>query len=221
MPLDAVLKIKLAHAHARDAVYSQLDISQLSDELRAMDKDLIVLESQVNTRSQYLKRPDLGRILHEDSIEKIKRLKNRSAGISIVIADGLSAKAVNKHAIPVLEQLLPSLQKSGYQILPIALATQARVALGDHIGSLLAAELVIVFIGERPGLTSPESMSAYITYKPSQGLTDESRNCISNIRPEGLLYNAAADKIFYLVHQSLRLKLSGTMLKDEQHLLPQ
>ncbi len=220
MPLDAVLQIKLAHAHARDAVYSQLETTELLNELQPLTEVIVVIESRITSRSQYLKRPDLGRILSNESIEKISQLNNENKGISIVLADGLSAKAINKHALPVLQHLLPLLYKSGYEILPVCLATQARVALGDHIGSLLKADLTLMLIGERPGLTSPESMSAYITYQPMQGRTDESRNCISNIRPEGLHYNLAADKIFYFVQQSLRLQLSGTMLKDDQYVLP-
>ena len=220
MPLDAVLQIKLAHAHARDAVYSQLATADLMNGLQSLTDEILVVESTIISRSQYLKRPDLGRVLNEESIEKIAQLNNEHKGISIVIADGLSAKAINKHALPVLQHLLPLLCKSGYRILPVCLATQARVALGDHIGSILKADLTLILIGERPGLTSPESMSAYITYKPMQGRTDECRNCISNIRPEGLQYNLAAEKIFYLIQQSLRLQLSGTLLKDEQHFLP-
>ncbi|MES2646253.1 MAG: ethanolamine ammonia-lyase subunit EutC [Bacteroidota bacterium] len=216
MPLEAVLQIKLAHAHARDAVYSELNLQILNDLLALKKRGVLVLESSINTRTQYLKRPDLGRILSESSIKKIEQLTFVDPGICIVVADGLSAKAINKHALPVLDLLIPLLENHHYKILPLCLATQARVALGDHIGSLVQAEIIIMLIGERPGLTSPESMSVYITYKPMLGTTDESRNCISNIRPEGLPYNIAADKIFYLVQQSLRLKLSGTMLKDEQ-----
>jgi ethanolamine ammonia-lyase small subunit len=220
MPLDAVLQLKLAHAHARDAVYSQLATADLINELQSLTGEIMVVESMISSRSQYLKRPDLGRILNDKSIEKIAALNIEHKGISIVIADGLSAKAINKHALPVLKHLVPLLYKSGHKILPVCLATQARVALGDHVGSILKADLTLMLIGERPGLTSPESMSAYITYQPMQGRTDECRNCISNIRPEGLQYDQAAEKIIYLVQQSLRLQLSGTMLKDDQHVLP-
>ncbi len=216
MPLEAVLQIKLAHAHARDAVYSELNLQELTGQLSCKKHGVLVLESKINSRTQYLKRPDLGRILSDPSVDKIKQLNYVFPGICIVVADGLSAKAINKHALPVLDLLIPLLENYKYKILPLCLATQARVALGDHIGSLLQADLIIMFIGERPGLTSPESMSVYITYKPTPGITDESRNCISNIRPEGLHYKLASDKIFYLVQQSLRLKLSGTLLKDEQ-----
>jgi ethanolamine ammonia-lyase small subunit len=219
MPLEAVLQIKLAHAHARDAVYSQLALTDVLSEMQLLHEQIIVVQSNIKSRSQYLKRPDQGRVLDEDSVTILNAVATHDAGISIIVADGLSAKAINKHALPVLKLLLPLFQKAGYSIAPFCIATQARVALGDHIGSLLKAKLTIMLIGERPGLSSPESMSAYITYSPVPGITDESRNCISNIRPEGLNYTLAAEKIFYLVHQSLRLKLSGTGLKDDQYLL--
>jgi ethanolamine ammonia-lyase small subunit len=220
MPLHAVLQLKLAHAHARDAVYSQLEMPALLNEIQLVCEDVVAVQSNVTSRSQYLKRPDCGRMLNEDSIKLLNGLPNDDAGISITLADGLSAKAINKHAIPVLKLLIPLLKKSGYNITPLCIATQARVALGDHIGSLLKAKLALMLIGERPGLTSPESMGAYITYEPTTGLTDERRNCISNIRPEGFGYQLATEKIFYLIQQSLRLKLSGTALKDDQYLLP-
>ena len=220
MPLHAILQMKLAHAHAKDAVYSQLATTKLMEHMRVLFDDVILVESKINNRSQYLKRPDLGRILNDAAIEQLQMVVSNIAGISIVIADGLSANAINNHALPVLKYLVPLLKKTGCNILPLCIATQARVALGDHIGSLLKANLTLMLIGERPGLTSPESMSVYITYKPELGLSDERRNCISNIRPEGLRYEQAVEKIFYLIQQSLLLKLSGTKLKDNQHLLP-
>jgi ethanolamine ammonia-lyase small subunit len=136
-----------------------------------------------------------------------------------VLADGLSATAINSHAIPVLKILLPLFESARLSVAPVCMVQEGRVAIGDECGHLLKAKLVIVLIGERPGLSSPDSLGAYLTYRPALGLTDESRNCISNIRPEGLNYPAAAEKIFFLCNESLRLQLSGVGLKDNGGLL--
>jgi ethanolamine ammonia-lyase small subunit len=140
--------------------------------------------------------------------------------VAIILADGLSAEAVNDHAIPLLQSLLPPLKQSGFSLAPVTVAEQARVALGDEIGQYLNAKLTILLIGERPGLSSPNSLGAYFTYAPKPGTTDEARNCLSNIRPEGLSYAFAADKSFYLVREAFRRKLTGVALKDEMDLLP-
>jgi ethanolamine ammonia-lyase small subunit len=141
------------------------------------------------------------------------------AAIAIVLADGLSATAVNHHAVPLLSQLIPLLQNINLRLLPVSLVQQGRVAIGDEIGRLQQATLVVVLIGERPGLSSPDSLGIYITYQPRVGLTDEARNCISNVRPEGLSYQAAADKLYWLIRESLRLRVSGVELKDQEGLL--
>src|SRR5207344_3422688 len=132
-----ILQMKLAHAHAKDAVYSQLATAQLTEHMQVLFDDVILVESKITSRSQYLKRPDLGRILNDAAIEQLQMVVGNTAGISIVIADGLSANAINNHALPVLTHLVPLLKKTGCNILPLCIATQARVALGDHIGSLL------------------------------------------------------------------------------------
>jgi ethanolamine ammonia-lyase small subunit len=137
----------------------------------------------------------------------------------VILADGLSATAINEHALPLLRLLLPQLREAGFGLGPLVLAEQARVALGDEIGQLLRARLVLVLIGERPGLTSPHSLGAYFTHGPRPGLTDEARNCVSNIRPGGLAYPAAAAKLFFLLQESLRRQLSGVALKDQSDLL--
>ena len=136
----------------------------------------------------------------------------------VVLADGLSATAANQHALPLLRRLVPALQQAGFRLGPLVLAEQARVALGDEVGHLLRARLVLVLIGERPGLSAPDSLGAYFTYGPRPGLTDEARNCVSNIRPAGLGYEAAADKLLYLLRAALRRQLSGVGLKDESGL---
>lgn len=214
IPLKEVLQFKLAFAHAKDAVYSQLDWPKLSQILEELPLPYLKLHSRATSRSVYLQRPDWGRNLNEASVASLKEIPGTETDIAIVLADGLSATAINQHALPLLQRLLPRLQKANYRVAPIAVVEQGRVAIGDEIGHLLGSKLVIVLIGERPGLSAPYSMGAYLTYAPQTGLTDERRNCISNIRPEGLAYELACQKLFYLIQTSLRLQLSGVELKD-------
>jgi ethanolamine ammonia-lyase small subunit len=220
IPLKQALAFKLAHAHARDAVYSELDIDKLADELKQFELPVLQLHSQAAYREQYLQRPDLGRLLDDRSVEELANCAN-DPDIVIVIADGLSAAAVNSNAIGLLRILAPELQAAGLKIGPICLVKQGRVAVADNIGSAVNATLSLILIGERPGLSSADSMGAYLTYHPMPGLTDESRNCISNIRPHGLNFKAASKKIFYLIQESFRRKLSGVELKDNAALLPE
>ncbi|MEX6691291.1 ethanolamine ammonia-lyase subunit EutC [Danxiaibacter flavus] len=218
VPLNESLQFKLAHAEARDAVYSVLDTEGLQDGLQHLKISSYQLHTRARDRMIYLQRPDLGRMLDDASAHALE-IDAGDYDIAIIIADGLSATAVNMHAIPLLQLLVPRLIKENISLAPVVLLQQGRVAAGDEIGSLLRAKLSLMLIGERPGLTSPDSMGAYLTYAPQKGFTDERRNCISNIRPEGLQYNAACDKIFYLIKESLRLKLSGIELKDNTMLL--
>lgn len=215
-PLNEVLNFKMCHAHARDAVYSILEVNELEEALQQFQSSVVTVASQAGDRSVYLQRPDYGRKLDKISLDNLKNESSYSVDVSITVADGLSATAINKHAVPVLKKLIPRLKQSVLTIAPIVIARQARVAIADEIGSLLNAKLSLILIGERPGLSSPDSMGAYITYNPSPGTTDESRNCVSNIRPEGLNYDLAAEKIVKLIKASLQLKLSGIMLKDEE-----
>jgi len=214
IPIKETLQFKLAHAHARDAVYSVLATEALFNSLKALNLPLLHLHSQAASRHKYLKRPDHGRQLDEASGEQ---LKAHCAGydLAIIIADGLSAEAVNENAFDLLKILVPKLQSAKLKIAPLCLVEQGRVAVGDDIGSGLNAKLSIILIGERPGLSAADSMGAYLTYDPKPGLTDESRNCISNIRPQGLKASPAADKIFYLVMEAFKRKLSGVGLKDD------
>ena len=207
MPLQEVLRFKLAHAHARDAVYSSLDIAALSEQ----PWETNLLHSNAADRDVYLQRPDMGRQLNE--ISRLS-LAPENTDIGIILVDGLSATAINHHAVPVLTYLYPMLQAKKISFARTQLVEQGRVAIGDEIGELLEVKLVLVLIGERPGLTSPDSLGAYLTWKPRPGLTDEARNCISNIRPEGLPYKLAAEKMFYLINEALRLQLTGVTLKD-------
>lgn len=214
IPLKEVLQFKLAFAHAKDAVYSHLDWPKLEQRLERLAFPYLKLHSRAVSRSVYLQRPDFGRSLNDASAERLKEIPATETDIAIVLADGLSAMAINQHALSLVQRLFPLLQKTNYRVAPITVVEQGRVAIGDEIGHLLQAKLVIVLIGERPGLSSPYSMGAYLTYAPQPGLTDERRNCISNIRPEGLPYEMACQKLFYLIQESLRLKLSGVDLKD-------
>jgi ethanolamine ammonia-lyase small subunit len=215
IPLKQSLDFQLAHAHARDAVYSVLNVDTLMEGIKTFGLPRLKLHSRAENRQQYLQRPDYGRLLDDVSTQLISE-SAYPCDVCIIIADGLSATAINDNAVPLLEALLPMLN---YKIAPICLAEQARVALGDPIAHGLQAKLCIMLIGERPGLSSADSIGAYLTYNPQPGLTDEVRNCISNIRPGGLPFNIAAQKISYLVHEAFRLQLSGVALKDNAGLL--
>ena len=218
IPLKQSLEFKLAHAHARDAVYSELNINNLTDVLKQFDLPVLHLHSRVNDRRQYLQRPDLGRRLNDESLDLL--LDHRpETDIAIILADGLSATAVNENAVGLLQVLIPQLLAAGFKLASISMVEQGRVAIGDDIGHGLMAKLSLVLIGERPGLSSADSLGAYLTYNPKPGLTDEMRNCISNIRPGGLIYKKAAKKIFYLISEAFKRKLSGVGLKDNAGLL--
>jgi ethanolamine ammonia-lyase small subunit len=218
IPLKQSLEFKLAHAHARDAVYSVLDTDGLADSFKTFNLPVLHLHSKATNRAKYLKRPDRGRQLNEESIDQLKDYKT-GYDIAIVIADGLSAEAVNEHSYSLLKLLIPMLLEAKLTLAPICVVEQGRVAIGDDIAHGLNAKLSIMLIGERPGLSSADSIGAYLTFNPKPGLTDESRNCISNIRPKGLMFKPAAQKIFYLVQEALNRKLSGVALKDNEGLL--
>lgn len=217
LPTRALLDFQLDQARARDAVYSTLDVPQLMARLAQSLPDTapLLLHSQAIDRATYLKRPDLGRRLNEASQNELASLNSAPTDLSLVLADGLSATAINSHALPVLALLLPDIARLGWSLAPVCAVQQARVAIGDDVAHALNARMTVVLIGERPGLTSPDSLGAYLTYNPRPGLTDESRNCVSNIRPEGLPYAFAAQKLLYLLGEMHVRKLSGVHLKDE------
>ncbi|WP_448697668.1 ethanolamine ammonia-lyase subunit EutC [Mucilaginibacter sp. AW1-3] len=217
IPLQQMLEFKLAHAHARDAVYSKLDVDALRDDLQQFNLPVHYLHSRAAHREKYLTRPDYGRRLDDASIQQLQN--QPPVTIAVIITDGLSATAINQYAAGLLQFLVPKLTAANMVALNISIVEQGRVAIADEIGQAFTAMLSVILIGERPGLTAPDSMSAYLTYKPRVGLTDESRNCISNIRPDGLNLLAAADKLFYLIAESLKRKLSGVELKDNYGLL--
>ncbi|SAK65268.1 ethanolamine ammonia-lyase small subunit [Caballeronia hypogeia] len=217
LPTAPLLAFELAHAQARDAVHQPLDTAALRDEIRALSFDTLEVKSAAPDRDVYLRRPDLGRVLDDDSAE---RLSTHAAGCELVFvaADGLSAFAAQRHVAPLLGSLREKLE--GWNVGPVVIATQARVALGDRIGELLRAKLVVVMIGERPGLSSPDSLGLYVTYAPRGGRSDAERNCISNVRPEGLDYGAAAFKLMWILNEARRLELTGVGLKDHSESLP-
>jgi ethanolamine ammonia-lyase small subunit len=215
LPTRALLEFQLAHAKARDAVHLPLAVTSLALELQQRGLSSIALASAARDRDEYLKRPDLGRRLSDDSRERLALLRAKYDA-AFVIADGLSALAVHRHAVPLLDLLLRDLD---WRIAPVAIAEQGRVAIGDEIGELLGARMVVVLIGERPGLSSPDSLGVYLTWQPRPGRTDAERNCISNIRAEGLSYAAAAYKLLFLMNESQRLKLSGVRLKENASLI--
>ena len=218
LPTRALLDFQLDHARARDAVYSTLDVPQLMSgfaDVMPPKVAPLLLQSQAPDRPTYLKRPNLGRQLSEASVNQLAGLPAAPVDLSIVLADGLSATAINSHALPVLALLLPEIARLGWSLAPVCVVQQGRVAIGDAVAHALNARMTMVLIGERPGLSSPDSLGAYLTYNPRPGLTDESRNCVSNIRPEGLPYAFAAQKLLYLLTEMYTRKLSGVNLKDE------
>jgi ethanolamine ammonia-lyase small subunit len=211
---SALLAFQLAHARARDAVTTPLDAELLVEQLRGRGLESLALRSVAPDRPTYLARPDLGRRLDERSRVRLDALP-RGWDLAFVVADGLSARAAARHAPPLLDRILPELRRGAWRIGPVAVVEQGRVAIGDAIGAILGAALVVVLIGERPGLTSPDSLGAYITFAPAVGRTDAERNCLSNIRPEGLPYGEAADRLVHLCGEARRRGLTGVMLKDD------
>ena len=215
VPTAPLLAFNLAHAQARDAVHRPLDVSALHETLTSKGFQTATVRSAAPARDVYLRRPDLGRILSDESAKSLES-QAKDADLVFVIADGLSSNAASMHAVPLIERTLARLD--GWRVGPVVIATQARVALGDGIGSILKARIVAMLIGERPGLSSPASLGVYVTYDPVQGRSDAERNCISNVRPEGLNYDAAAFKLAYLLNEARARKLTGVDLKDDSAL---
>lgn len=220
----AQLAFALAHAQARDAVHLPLDVVGMRDALSALGCPVLPLHSAAPDRATYLQRPDLGRRLDAASRQRLQHADWPGADanaeppdLALVVADGLSALGVMQNAVPLLAQLLPRLRadKLGWTLAPLALVQQGRVAVGDEVGQLLRARCVVVLIGERPGLSSPDSLGVYFTWSPRVGLSDAQRNCISNVRPAGLCVEHAADKLHALLARARALQLSGVALKDE------
>jgi ethanolamine ammonia-lyase small subunit len=221
LPTKPHLDFQLAHARARNAVHHELDIQALQSALQTRGHTTLVLHSAAGNRPVYLQRPDKGRRLDDASRAILSQpAPAQPYDVVFVIGDGLSALAIEENATGFLDVILPALTAGGWRVAPLVLVKEARVAVGDEVGELLAAEMVVVLIGERPGLSSPDSMGIYMTLKPRVGLTDESRNCISNVRREGLSYAHAAHKLTYLMTEAKKRGLSGVQLKDEAEALP-
>jgi len=205
LPTAELLRFQLDHARARDAVHEPLDPASLG-------LPHVLLKSAAHDRETYLRRPDLGRTLSDDSRERLQKGDHDAA---IVIADGLSATAVHRHAAALLHELTPLLARETWRLAPLFVVLQGRVAIGDEIGELTGAAQVVALIGERPGLTSPDSLGIYLTWAPRRGRTDAERNCISNVRTEGVCYAAAARTLHFLMSEARVRKLSGVALKAD------
>ncbi|RZU38826.1 ethanolamine ammonia-lyase subunit EutC [Edaphobacter modestus] len=213
MPTASVLEFNSDHALARDAIHTALDTFLLERRFAAAGFRTLSAWSRARDRSEYLRRPDLGRSLDPACVPALRADDDaQSATLTVVVADGLSALAPASHALPLLELLRDGLAQ--WTLDPVVIATQARVALGDEIGQLRRAEAVLVLIGERPGLKSPDSLGAYLTYLPRAGRMDSERNCVSNIRPAGLTYDQAVFRLLHLLTQARVLGATGVSLKD-------
>ncbi|WQG56580.1 ethanolamine ammonia-lyase subunit EutC [Pseudomonas sp. RTB3] len=221
LPTRAQLDFQYAHAQARDAVHLPFDHAGLRAQMAERGRDTLLLHSAALDRHSYLQRPDLGRRLNEASAQQLRDYALAHPGgvdLAVVIADGLSALAVHRHALPFLARMEEQTLSEGWSLSPVILVEQGRVAVADEIGELLGAKMVVILIGERPGLSSPDSLGLYFTYGPKVGLTDAYRNCISNVRLEGLSYGMAAHRLLYLMREACRRQLSGVNLKDEAQL---
>ena len=222
------LEFSLAHAQARDAVHSALAVPSLLSALRQRNLATIAVRSAASTRTEYLRRPDLGRTLAPASAALLASQPAtdnlQPATLTIILADGLSALATERHALPVLDALLKLLRigepDATWQLTPIVVAERARVALGDEVGAALHADATVILIGERPGLSSPDSLGAYITWAPRPGRTDAERNCVSNIRADGIDYATAAAKIAWYISEGRRLGLTGVAVRESDPAAP-
>jgi ethanolamine ammonia-lyase small subunit len=216
LPLASVLSLRMAHAQARDAVHLPLDMDRLAGELAELGLPILRLHSAALDRSTYLTRPDLGRRLDQASQKRVhEQAAAEGCDLVLVVGDGLSSRAISENAVPFLRLFTElSHQFSGLRLGPVCLVRNCRVATGDEIGEVLGAKMVAMLIGERPGLSSPNSMGVYLTYAPQVGTSDESRNCISNVREGGLPIEEGVRKLAYLIEEALRLGTTGVGLKD-------
>jgi ethanolamine ammonia-lyase small subunit len=219
LPTSELLALQLAHARAKEAVQSELDVRLLGLELKPLMEEVLFVRSAAQDRATYLRRPDLGRRLSDESRRLVVEKKGEYDAV-FVIADGLSALAVQMHAARFIEATLSLLERVDWKLAPFVVVERGRVAVGDEIGECVGAALSVVLIGERPGLSSPDSLGVYLSWNPHVGLTDADRNCISNIRTEGLSYVNAANKLLFLMNEARRRKLSGINLKEGYNQFP-
>ena len=215
LPTEALLDFTLAHARARDAVHADFDSAGIAAALGDLGLPVVEVRSRAGSRRDYLRRPDLGRLLDQASRHLLASQPDRACQLVLVVGDGLSPAAVNRHALPLIRALKPRLAAEGIEIGQAVVATGTRVALGDEIGLLLGARMTVMLVGERPGLSAPDSLGAYLTFAPQPGRTDAERNCVSNIHGSGLGYDEAAFTIAWLVRVALSRQLTGVALKDE------
>lgn len=215
LPTQEVLKFGLAHAQARDAIHQPFDSESVGQQLHELGLETLTVHSAAPDRETYLHRPDLGRQLNEESRNLLRKSREKPKDLLLVVGDGLSSYAVHRQASALIAALLPYLKQLGISLAPVVLAHQSRVALGDDVGECLHSCAVAILIGERPGLSSPDSLGVYLTWAPNRQRMESERNCISNIRPEGLGYEAAAFKLAWLLEQAFSRRLSGVNLKDE------
>lgn len=222
LPTAAHLAFQQAHAQARDAVHAALDVPALASELEALGLSVLPGHSAAADRARYLQRPDLGRRLSPATRDRLAAAQGAHGGLCLVLADGLSPQAVARQAPALLAELLPRLRSdpAPWTLSPALIVEQGRVAIGDEAGELLGAELVVVLIGERPGLSSPDSLGIYFTWAPRVGRSDAERNCISNVRDAGLSPARAAATLFALLQQARARQLTGIGLKDDTDLEP-
>ncbi|WP_420232944.1 ethanolamine ammonia-lyase subunit EutC [Pseudomonas sp. ABY48] len=218
LPTSAQLDFQFAHAQARDAVHLAFDHQGIRAQLSERGRESLLLHSAAADRHSYLQRPDLGRRLDDASAQQLQDYATAHPGgvdLALVVADGLSALAVHRHTLPFLARLEEQIAAEGWSVSPVILVEQGRVAVADEVAQRLGAKMSVILIGERPGLSSPDSLGLYFTYAPKVGLTDAYRNCISNVRLEGLSYGMAAHRLIYLMREACRRQLSGVNLKDE------
>jgi ethanolamine ammonia-lyase small subunit len=215
LPTREVLKFSMAHAQARDAVRTPIDWEPIDSALSDLGLETVRVASAATDRDTYLRRPDLGRKIDTDSRKWLAKGKPAKPDLVIVVGDGLSSTGVMANAVAIIRALLPLAKKHRWKLGPVVLASQARVALGDDVGEVLVAKAVLMLIGERPGLSSPDSLGAYLTWEPRVGRKDAERNCISNIRSGGLSYDEAAFRVAWLLREAFSRKLTGVQLKDE------
>lgn len=215
LPTREVLRFGLDHAQARDAVHMPMDGDAVASGIAALGFDTLRVASRVADRATYLRRPDLGRRLAPEDRAALEAAAECPVDLALVVADGLSARAVAEGGVPLLAAFRPYIERAGWRLAPVVVAAQARVALGDDIGSALKARAVAVLIGERPGLSSPDSLGIYLTLDPRVGRSDAERNCISNVRGAGLSHDVAAFKLHWLMQRAIALGSTGVRLKDE------
>jgi ethanolamine ammonia-lyase small subunit len=214
LPTSEILALRMAHSMAKDALNSEIDLDMLSSAFASRGLNTVSVKSQVTGLNDYLRNPNKGRLPDKQSAAMLQTISPGKVDLCIIVADGLSANAVNYQAPKLIDLLLPHIKT--WTLAPIVLAKYGRVALSDAVGEILNADIALILIGERPGLSSPHSMGAYMTFHPVSGNTDEKRNCVSNIQPEGLSYEAAAAKIAHLLNQMRIKQISGVQLKDDQ-----